>query len=111
MLTFTTIETATRRRDQDNLNEQADEAIFTGLAAAPSPAAVVEVRVLRGPMARLPAYATAFLRRHRRPTSLCGAADPLCGLAGSGLHLARSLTGRGRTVRAEEWLFGPRSLA
>jgi hypothetical protein len=47
--------------------------MFAGLGEASSPVAVVDVQVLRGPMARVPAYVTAFLCRHRRLTRLFGA--------------------------------------
>ena len=52
-----------RSRFLDTLDDDAIDAILEAMAAPSSPAAMVQLRVLGGAMARVPAEATAFAHR------------------------------------------------
>ena len=57
---------ATRSMFLDELDEHAETAMFDRMQARPSPMSAVQIRVLGGAMARVPADATAFAHRDRR---------------------------------------------
>ena len=57
---------ATRSMFLDDLDEHAATTIFDRVQARPSPTSAVQIRVLGGAMARIPADATAFAHRQRR---------------------------------------------
>ena len=56
----------TRSMFLDDFDEYAESTIFDRVQVRPSPMSVVEIRVLGGAMARVPADATAFAHRERR---------------------------------------------
>jgi FAD/FMN-containing dehydrogenase len=57
---------ATRSMFLDDMDEYAESTIFDLVQVRPSPMSAVEIRVLGGAMARVPADATAFAHRERR---------------------------------------------
>jgi len=57
---------ALRSTFHDRIDEQAAETILDRMRTAPSPMTGIEIRVLGGAMARVPADATAFAHRERR---------------------------------------------
>jgi FAD/FMN-containing dehydrogenase len=64
---------ATRSMFLDELGERAAATIFERMQAPPSPITAVQIRVLGGAMARVPADATAFAHRERRMMVTFGA--------------------------------------
>jgi FAD/FMN-containing dehydrogenase len=69
---------ATRSMFLDELDEHAESTIFDRVQGRPSPMSAVQIRVLGGAMARVPADATAFAHRERRlmVTFAAGYHDP-----------------------------------
>jgi hypothetical protein len=64
---------ATRSMFLDELDERTAATIFERMQAQPSPMTAVQIRVLGGAMARVPADATAFPHRERRMMVTFGA--------------------------------------
>ncbi len=63
-----------RSRFLERLDDEAIDAILTGVETAPSPMAMVQIRILGGAMARVPSDATAFV--HRDAPIMIAVLDP-----------------------------------